>query len=78
MNMLTQEQAYAAMFLFLAQYYHRTSSDDVGGLLSDLQIMPDGISADPAAMSDWQTCLAQAQAHDSYPEIIYFRLTNPE
>lgn len=31
----------------------RTSSDDVGGILSDLQMFLDGGTFDPAAWEDW-------------------------
>jgi hypothetical protein len=78
MDTLSSEQAYAAMFLFLAQHYERTQEDDVGALLSDLQIMADGGSADPAALADWQECVAQVQTQHGYPEIMYFRLIRPE
>lgn len=50
---LTELQAFNAMSKFLEGYYERTSSDDVGSLLSDMQILGDGDTADPAAWEDW-------------------------
>ncbi len=53
MNKLTIEQAFQAMVLFLESFYERTEADEVGALLGDLQILEDGITADPAAWNDW-------------------------
>ena len=50
---LTSLQAFNAMRNFLEGYYERTSSDDVGSLLGDLQLLEDGGTADPAAWGDW-------------------------
>ena len=50
---LTYIQSFNAMRRFLEMYYERTSSDDVGSLLGDLQILDDGGTADPAAWEDW-------------------------
>lgn len=50
---LTAVQAFNVMRKFLEMYYERTSSDDVGSLLGDLQTFPDGSTADPAAWQDW-------------------------
>ena len=53
MSMMTDEQAYAAMYYFLDQYYMRTKSDDVGGLLSFMSLV-EGEPADLAIRADWQ------------------------
>jgi hypothetical protein len=53
MNKLTELQAFNAMFKFLEGYYERTKSDDIGSLLGDLQLFPDGGTFDPAAWDDW-------------------------
>lgn len=45
---LTSHQAYLVMFEFLRRYYERGQSDEIGGLLGGLQLLPDGQSADPA------------------------------
>lgn len=47
------------MVLFLEAFYERTQSDDVGGLLSDLILLEDGTTADPAAWKDWMDCVRQ-------------------
>lgn len=54
---LTDRQAYEAMCEFLARFYERAGSDDVGALLGDLQMLDDRISADPAAIGDWRECV---------------------
>jgi hypothetical protein len=54
---LTERKAFEAMVLFLETFYERTQSDDVGGLLSDLMMLEDGTTADPAAWEDWMDCV---------------------
>jgi hypothetical protein len=58
---LTARQAFEAMELFLEKFYENTHSDDVGGLLGDLQIVGDGMPADPAAWQDWMRCVKTEQ-----------------
>lgn len=53
-SFLTFDEAYDAMFAYLDEYYNRTKSDDIGSLLSGMQLLKDGCSADPAAMHDWK------------------------
>ena len=53
MEKITEKQAFQAMVLFLEGYYERTKSDDVGAILSDLILLEDGNTADPAAWDDW-------------------------
>lgn len=57
MTTLTEEQAYAAMFHFLEDFYFRTKSDDVGSLLGSMSILPDGRPADQALAGDWQKAM---------------------
>jgi hypothetical protein len=59
MDKLTERQAFEAMVMFLEQFYERTDSDDIGGLLSDLMMATDGQTADPAAWQDWLSCIRQ-------------------
>ena len=62
MKNLTTKQAYAAMFLFLSNFYLRTNADDIGGLLGELQLVEDGLTADPAAWHDWLSCIQHIQS----------------
>ncbi len=51
---LSAEQGFRVMFLFLERYCNRVGSKgDLSAVLSDLQMMPDGRPADPAAWEDW-------------------------
>ncbi len=52
--MMTDNQAYAAMFRFLEEYWKRGKSDDIGGLLSSMSMLQDGSTADPAIANDWR------------------------
>jgi hypothetical protein len=53
MEKLTELQAFNAMRKFLDGYWERTHSDDIGVLLGELQLFPDGGTFDPAAWEDW-------------------------
>jgi hypothetical protein len=46
--------AYAAMYYFLDQFYQRTKSDNVGGLLSTMSLLSDGEPADSRIADEWQ------------------------
>jgi hypothetical protein len=57
MKTLSFQEAFAAMSLFLEDYYEQTHSDDVGALLGDIQLLEDGMTADPAVWEDWLACV---------------------
>jgi hypothetical protein len=59
MDKLTDKQAFQAMILFLDDYYARKSSDEIGAILGGLQMIGDGMPADPAAWDDWLKCVRQ-------------------
>ena len=59
MENLTEIQAFKAMIIFLDDYYDRTQSDEIGAILGGLQIVGDGMPADPAAWDDWLKCVRQ-------------------
>jgi hypothetical protein len=53
-QVLSGEQAFQAMFRFLQRYYERAGGrGELAAVLSDIQTMPDGRPADPAAWEDW-------------------------
>lgn len=62
MRTLTEEQAYAAMFHFLDDFYSRTKSDDVASLLGSMSLLADGGPADPAIAVDWREAVTLAIA----------------
>ena len=68
MPLLTSEQAYLAMYAFLASYFERGKSDEIGGLLGSLSLLPAGVPADAAVVSDWAEAvqLALSGAVDAY------------
>lgn len=53
-------QALNAMRTFLEMYYERTSSDDIGSLLGDLQLLSDTETVDPAAWIDWMEAVQRS------------------
>ena len=57
---LTLEQAYLAMYDYFDILYQRTKSAELGGLLSDMSILPDGGPLDPAVKSDWMKSVQRA------------------
>lgn len=52
-KLITIRQAYIATLHFLEEYYERTKSDEIGGLLGGFLLLEDGMPADPAAWEDW-------------------------
>lgn len=60
MAMMTDSQAYAAMFHFLKELYDRTKSDDLGGFLGAMALMEDGSMADPAMRRAWERAVEYA------------------
>lgn len=52
-KILTMQEAYNAMFIFLEDYYFRTNADELGGLLGSMTILADGQIADSAIWEDW-------------------------
>ncbi len=61
-DLLTEDQAYRAMYFFLDAYWQRTGSPDVGALLGELSLLADGTPADPGAISDFKEAIAEAKA----------------
>jgi hypothetical protein len=53
MRMLTEKQAYAAVFKFIEDIYEREENDTIGLLLSEMSLLQDGRTADPAIEADW-------------------------
>lgn len=54
-KILTQKQAYLAMFKFLEQYWERGKSEEIACILSNmsLSVWADGTPGDPAYIQDW-------------------------
>ncbi|WP_143029321.1 hypothetical protein [Rhodoferax sp. OV413] len=52
MTKLSEEQAFLAMYKFLDAAYQR-GCEELGGILGDISLLPDGGTADPSAWQDW-------------------------
>ena len=63
---LTERQAFRAMTMFLEEFYERTKPGDLPTLLGDMQLLPDGGTADPAAWHDWHRCAERALGESRY------------
>lgn len=59
-QMLSIEEAYRAMFCFLQEYYSRTESEEIGGMLGGLAIASDGKAMDEGMWQDWNEAVATA------------------
>jgi hypothetical protein len=57
---MTENQAYAAMFRFLEEIWERTKSEELSALLGAMSLLPDGAPADPAVRIDWQRAVEYA------------------
>lgn len=55
--LLSYDEAYDAMYDFLDHYYEITHSDDIGALLGDLALLPDGMPADASILKRWNKIL---------------------
>jgi hypothetical protein len=70
MDSLNPKQAYAAMLLYLEDYYERGKSEEVAMMLAGMLFLADNNTADPAAWEDWmnavQRVLAAAQSPDAW------------
>ena len=63
-KMLSSEQAFQALFVFLNDYYERTGGKaELGEVLGDIQLnSADGVPFDPAAWGDWLAAIDQVAA----------------
>jgi hypothetical protein len=59
---LTVEEAYKAMFNYLENLYFQTKSDDLGGFLGSMSLLPDGKPADPAIWEDWLKSVSKSKS----------------
>ena len=57
---LSDREAFDAMSLFLNRYAEQ-AGDDLVTLLGGLQLMKDGEPTDPAAWSDWLSCVSDVK-----------------
>ncbi len=69
MDRMTPDQAYRAMRMFLENQHVRNRSAEVVQVLSDTQMMPDGRSADPAALREWLRCVETVLEQDRPPRV---------
>lgn len=53
MTVLTEKQAYEAMFYFLDQRYQKLAEGALASLLGDMSTLSDGGPADPAIEAYW-------------------------
>ena len=65
---LTKMEALLVMQDFLEKYYERTSSGDIGLLLGEIQILQDGLTADPAAWYDWSESVEKVTSKAKHSE----------
>jgi hypothetical protein len=62
MEMLTEDEAYLAMFAYLEYRWNIIKSPDLANCLSDMSLLPDGSSADPAIKHEWQEAVKLVKA----------------
>lgn len=69
MDRMTPDQAYRAMRMFLELQHERNAQAEVAQVLSDTQMLPDGRSADPAALREWLDCVETVLGQDQPPRV---------
>ena len=67
--LLTGQQAYLAMYAYLAEEYRLTKSDELGGILGALSFLPDGSPSDPAVVAQWHNACQSALANTVDPSL---------
>ena len=66
---ITLLDAYKSMIYFLDDYYFRFGQENVGNILSDIHLLPNGHSADPAAWYDWLDAVKKTLDGETYKDI---------
>ena len=56
------QEAFLAMFAFLEIHFERFGPGEIGTVLSELNLLPDGGTVDPAAWNDWMKCVQKAKS----------------
>jgi hypothetical protein len=59
---LSNQEAYAAMYAFLENWWELTKSVDLAGLLGSMSLLPNGSPVDAAISEYWAEALAKARA----------------
>ena len=57
--LITQDQAYLAMYHFLDKHFS-LGCEELGGILSSMSLLADGSPADQALVADWKEAVAAA------------------
>jgi hypothetical protein len=65
---LSPKQAYAAMLMYLVDYYERGKSEEVAMMLAGMHFLADGETADPAAWVDWLIAVEKVSTAAQSPE----------
>ncbi|RKH74008.1 hypothetical protein D7X55_16165 [Corallococcus sp. AB049A] len=60
-DVLTIQEAYAAMYEYLQALHSVSPSDELGGLLGSMSLLDDGTPADPAVWADWLIAVQKAR-----------------
>lgn len=58
---LDEREAFAVMSLFVNRFAER-AGDDLATLVTDIRVMGDGVTWDPAAWADWLDCVRDVKA----------------
>ena len=62
MELLTEDEAYLAMFAYLEYRWNIIKSPDLANCLSDMSLLADGSSADPAIKHEWREAIKLVKA----------------
>ena len=63
-NILTEKEAYMAMYSFLEAYFKMLDSDVLAMLLGSLSLLPDGDAVDPAMRREWLASVEKAKKNE--------------
>lgn len=60
-KLLTEHEAFLAMYSYLKGLYELTENDYLAVILSGMGLLEDGKPADPAVLHDWQAALKRVR-----------------
>lgn len=62
MEMLTEDEAYLAMFAYLESRWDIIKTPDLADCLSEMSFLPDGSPVDPAIKHEWREAIKRVKS----------------
>ncbi len=66
-KIITTKKGYEALFYFIEKFYEMTKSDALGEILSGMEYLEDGKSAEPLLWDYWLEAIEKAELKGGLP-----------